>query len=230
LFFSQEGVADYYVMHTTRIYTCFAAILCLSAVISAEPPVSSNRDKPIVSQRLFNRVADIIANGGDGSSRGSDGAQENEGSSIVDQELLNRIARIISQNDGQLSWSQKGHGGEELDSPTNENEISYGVPPVEAPAGAKELAGTPFELSPPEPVPRIASFDFTDDDDSSFSPQRDSYSDNGNLYRGSDKLQLGEPETALRIASFDIEGEQPPLPYTPPQGRAQSGYSTLRSS
>jgi len=225
----------------TGRYTCVCAIICASAValVYAEPPVEGG--KPVVSQRLLNRVTDIIANGGDGSSTRDDGGQSNEGASIVDKELLDRIARIISQNDGQTSWSQKNQvaSGENaaqparsLSLPSGEDQVGYGVPPKEVPPGAQELAGAQFELSPPEPVPRIAAFDLTDEDEESYtnakysSPSRpqDSYADSGNLYQSSSngRLELQEPESAARIASFDIQGEQPPAPYSPPQAR---GYN-----
>lgn len=196
-----------------------------------------------MSQRLLNRVADIIANGGDGSSRnGDDGTRNNEGPSIVDQQLLDRVARIISQNEGQLSWAHKtktrsnnndlsAQPTSNLVPPRNSNEQEYGVPPREVPETVKELAGSPFELSPPEAVPRIASFDLTDDYDNigySASTQQqvvqDTYSDNSNRFQGNGKIELEQPRNAERIASFDIEGETPPAPFTPPQARG--GYYT----
>ncbi|ODM93099.1 hypothetical protein Ocin01_13585 [Orchesella cincta] len=221
-------------------YTCIIVLLSVSSLVFAEPPLNGG-GKPVVSQRLLNRVADIIANGGDASSR-DDGRQTNEGSSVVDQELLNRIARIIGQNDAQLSWAHKKHSSSESGHPSrslslpkgSEEQVGYGVPPKEVPPNAGELAGEQYELSPPQPVPRIASFDVTDDDESSFGGystsgqlNQDTYADNSNLYQGNGKIQLGSPENAVRIASFDIAGEQPPAPYSPPQAR-NSGYHNRR--
>lgn len=196
--------------------------------VQAEPP--GGNGNTIVSQRLLNRVADILASGGDGSSRGGDESQNIEGPSIVDQPLLDRIARIISQNDGQLSWSQKSHAKSDQGQQSSVPQQEHGVPPTEVPETARELVGTQFELSPPELVPRIASFDITgDDDDGGYpvSPQvpQDSYADNRGYYQHQQqngRPELGQLETALRIASFDIEGQQAPAAYTPPQGRAYS--------
>jgi len=221
------------------LHACIVVLLSVSSFVFAEPPPNGG-GKSVVSQRLLNRVADIIANGGDASSR-DDGRQTNEGSSVVDQELLSRIARIIGQNDAQLSWAHKKHPSSDSNQPSRslsvpnsgDEQTEYGVPPKEVPPNAKELAGHQYELSPPEAVPRIASFDLREEDEDSLGGystsqqlNQDSYADNTNRYQGNGRVQLGSPETAVRIASFDIEGEQPPAPYSPPQAR--NGYNNRR--
>lgn len=86
------------------------------ASVSGEPPIPSPygripHRKPnsspeqsdhsdIVNQSIFDRVAAIYSQGGDGS---ENEGQEMEGDNIVGSELLERIARIISQNEAQTS-------------------------------------------------------------------------------------------------------------------------------
>jgi len=160
------------------------------------PQNTPSEDSRIVDQRLLDRVADIISQGGDGSERG---IQENEAYSVVGEDLFARIARIISQNEGQSPPAEPNPNGPVI---TPE----YGVP---SDFSTKLVGLGEIELGKPFLAMRIASFELKDDDNYlGGQGQVDGYAAEASGYpteRLFNRIQyLSPPELSNRIAAFEI--------------------------
>jgi len=182
--------------------------LLLSTQVAGEPPYepygrislrlpqhTPSDDSRIVDQRLLDRVADIISQGGDGSERG---AQENEAYSVVGEDLFARIARIISQNEGQSPPAEPNPSGPVITP-------DYGVP---SDFSTKLVGVGELELGKPFRAMRIASFELTDDNYLGGQGQGDGYAADASGYpaqRMFERIQyLSPPEISNRIAAFEI--------------------------